>query len=330
MKAAPVARARAGGEASAGGQGGAGGDMHSSLCSGQCAPPAPLGWFGPALLWFGPAEAVPDCPADAPTLGYEGFADLQQPPMDCAICACDPPEASCALPTGWAASSSVLVPRRRAGHRDDLLRRARRLGRRVHRGEPDPRRSALRRRALRAVAHDRGALDHDRRVHAAHRRPAACPQARSVGDAGQGVPRRRVHRVRGRDDVRASGAVGLPDLRLPRGRRRRLSGGVRRQARLLRGRDRRPRVHPCGCGDPTGASCTLMASVFRDAACTDLLASNLVSSSVPFCVVTPPGVGLGSKSAVIADVEPGACAPHGGEPVGELQASAPSTFCCTA
>ena len=75
---------------------------------------------------------------------------------------------------------------------------------------------------------------------------------------------------------------------------------------------------PCGCGNPTGASCTLMASVYRDAACTDLLASSLVSSSVPFCVVTPPGVALGSKSAAIVDVEPGTCAPHGGEPVGEL------------
>ena len=88
----------AGGEASAGGQGGTGGDMHSSLCSGQCTPPAPLGWFGPALLWFGSAEAVPDCPADAPTLGYEGFADLQRPPMDCAVCACDPPEAPARSP----------------------------------------------------------------------------------------------------------------------------------------------------------------------------------------------------------------------------------------
>ncbi|WP_437677271.1 hypothetical protein [Sorangium sp. So ce131] len=55
-----------------------------------------------------------------------------------------------------------------------------------------------------------------------------------------------------------------------------------------------------------------------------------MSSSVPFCVVTPPGVALGSKTAAVVAVEPGACAPHGGEPIGELQPSTPSTFCCVA
>ncbi|WP_437594885.1 hypothetical protein [Sorangium sp. So ce1000] len=87
---------------------------------------------------------------------------------------------------------------------------------------------------------------------------------------------------------------------------------------------------PCSCGEPTGASCTIMASVYRDAACTDLVASTLVGSSVPFCGVTLPGIGLGSKSAAVAAVEPGACAPQGGEPVGELQPVEPSTFCCIA
>ncbi|WP_437298200.1 hypothetical protein [Sorangium sp. So ce426] len=46
--------------------------------------------------------------------------------------------------------------------------------------------------------------------------------------------------------------------------------------------------------------------------------------------MTPPGVGLGSKSAAVVAVEPGACAPQGGEPVGELQPAEPSTFCCIA
>ncbi|WP_437637224.1 hypothetical protein [Sorangium sp. So ce854] len=58
--------------------------------------------------------------------------------------------------------------------------------------------------------------------------------------------------------------------------------------------------------------------------------SSLVSSTVPFCVVTPPGVGLGSKSAAVVAVEPGGCAPQGGEPVGELHPAGPSTYCCIA
>ncbi|WP_438035187.1 hypothetical protein [Sorangium sp. So ce204] len=51
---------------------------------------------------------------------------------------------------------------------------------------------------------------------------------------------------------------------------------------------------------------------------------------IAFCGATPPGVGLGSKSVAVVAVEPGACAPQGGEPVGELQPTEPSTFCCIA
>ncbi|WP_437943047.1 hypothetical protein WMF27_25835 [Sorangium sp. So ce281] len=319
----------AGGEASAGGQGGAGGDMHSSLCSGQCAPPAPLGWFGPALLWFGPPEAVPDCPADAPTIGYEGFADLQQPPIDCATCACDPPEASCALPTGWAASSASCpgdepgtvmtsfaapdgwdgactaanpIPEGQLCDGEPCVQSLTIAAPSVTTGACTPRIDApppvprLDPWATRARACLAGAY-------------TACEDATTcVPAAPSGFLTCVYHE---------GGDAGCPE------------GYAARHVffeDVIDGRE----CTPCGCGDPTGASCTLMASVFRDAACTDLLASNLVSSSVPFCVVTPPGAGLGSKSAVISAVEPGACAPHGGEPVGELQASAPSTFCCTA
>jgi hypothetical protein len=82
---------------------------------------------------------------------------------------------------------------------------------------------------------------------------------------------------------------------------------------------------PCSCGEPEGASCTLMASVFSDDACTAPLLSSMVSSAVPFCGVTPPAVGLGSKSAEVVAVNPGACAPSGGEPIGEVQPAAPSS-----
>ncbi|MGK4003271.1 hypothetical protein WMF31_11650 [Sorangium sp. So ce1036] len=46
--------------------------------------------------------------------------------------------------------------------------------------------------------------------------------------------------------------------------------------------------------------------------------------------VPPPGVALGSKSAGVVAVDPGGCAPSGGEPIGELLPAEPSTFCCQA
>ncbi|WP_437589687.1 hypothetical protein [Sorangium sp. So ce1000] len=60
-----------GGGGGVGGSGGAGGGDETA-CAGDCVPPAPLGWFGPALLWFGPRDQVPACPAAAPNVGYEG------------------------------------------------------------------------------------------------------------------------------------------------------------------------------------------------------------------------------------------------------------------
>ncbi|MGK4003387.1 hypothetical protein WMF31_12230 [Sorangium sp. So ce1036] len=43
-----------------------------------------------------------------------------------------------------------------------------------------------------------------------------------------------------------------------------------------------------------------------------------------------PRRGPNGKSAAVVAVQPGACAPQGGEPAGELQPAEPSTFCCIA
>jgi hypothetical protein len=82
--------------------------MSSALCGGQCVPKEPIGWSDPALVWIGPPESAADCPATAPTLGYEGYADLRVEPSRCALCACDPPEGSCVLPTAWSAHADPL------------------------------------------------------------------------------------------------------------------------------------------------------------------------------------------------------------------------------
>ncbi|KYF73012.1 hypothetical protein [Sorangium cellulosum] len=73
-----------------------------------------------------------------------------------------------------------------------------------------------------------------------------------------------------------------------------------------------------------------MHRVHSDGTGADVLVSAVVSSTTPFCGVTPPGVGVGSKPAEIVAVDPGGCAPSGGEPLGDVVPTEPSTFCCLA
>jgi hypothetical protein len=102
-------RGGSGGDGGSGDSGGAGGGM-SAVCGGQCVPREPVGWFPPALLWFGPPDEVPDCPAAAPRVGYEGYTELSVDPFQCHGCACDPPEVSCELPTDWSAADTPTCP----------------------------------------------------------------------------------------------------------------------------------------------------------------------------------------------------------------------------
>jgi len=85
----------------------------------------------------------------------------------------------------------------------------------------------------------------------------------------------------------------------------------------------------CSCSDPSGATCSALVSLFTDAACGALLGSFPVSSAMDnACTDLPPGVGLGSKEAVLTVDTPGACAQSGGAASGELRPSGPVTFCC--
>jgi hypothetical protein len=83
----------------------------SSLCPGQCVPTAPEGWFAPVLLWQGPPEEEPPCPAQARYDGYHGYADLDAPTPNCGACECNFPTGECGLPSElWAVSNSCVTP----------------------------------------------------------------------------------------------------------------------------------------------------------------------------------------------------------------------------
>ncbi|MDC0682873.1 hypothetical protein [Sorangium atrum] len=329
-----------GGAGGAGGEGGAGGagGGDETACAGDCVAPAPLGWFGPALLWYGPPDQAPDCPAAAPNVGYQGFADLAPVPLACAACLCDPPAAaSCELPLDWsayAATCAVTVPGT----------------------------------AVTSFAAPEG---WDGTCTAVNAIPAGqdcggqpCVQWLSIDAPAVVVPSACTPRVDeppppARLDpwqTRALACVpgaytecasdrstcmptpGQPGVPPPGGFLTCIfhEGDVTCEAPYLDrhvfygGAEDTRGCSECGCGEPEGASCTVMASVYSDGACGALLVSAVVSSTTPFCGVTPPGVALGSKSAEVVAVDPGGCASSGGEPLGELLPAEPSTFCCQA
>ncbi|WP_437716480.1 hypothetical protein WMF45_08670 [Sorangium sp. So ce448] len=334
----------AGGEGGGGGAGGSGGTGggDETACAGDCVPPAPLGWFGPALLWFGPRDQVPDCPADAPNVGYEGFADLAPAPLACAACLCDPPEAaaaSCQLPLGWSAHTSttcsgdpgsVATAFAAPGGWDGACTAANAIpaGQNCG-GQPCVKSISIDAPAVLVTATATCTPRVDEPPPPALLDPwltralACVPGAYTecLGDRSTCMPSPEQPGVPPPGGfltcIFHEGDVTCEEPYLDR---HVFYGGAE---------DRRG-CSECGCGELEGASCTIMASVYSDGACAEQVASTLVSSRAPFCGVTPPGIALGSKSAEVVAVDPGGCAPSGGEPTGELLPAEPSTFCCQA
>jgi hypothetical protein len=86
---------------------------------------------------------------------------------------------------------------------------------------------------------------------------------------------------------------------------------------------------PCKCGEPAGASCSALVSVFTDGACGDLLGSwPLITAMDQGCWDLAPGIALGSKEAIFTIDKPGTCMSSGGEPIGDVKPAGAVTLCC--
>ncbi|XXT24334.1 hypothetical protein WME94_22630 [Sorangium sp. So ce429] len=330
-----------GGEGGDGGGAGGAGGGDETACAGDCVSPAPLGWFGPALLWYGPPEQAPDCPAEASNVGYEGFADLAPAPLACAACLCDPPDAasaSCQLSLGWSAHTAAVCPADVPGSVETAF------------AAPDGWDGACTAANAIPAGQDCGGQPCVQSLSV--EAPAVLVTAACTPRVDEPPPPARLDPWQTRalaclpgayTECPGNGSTCMPSPDQPGGPPPGgfltcifHEGDVMCESPYLDrhvfhgGAEDTRGCSECGCGEPEGASCTIMASVYSDGACADQVASILVSSMAPFCGVTPPGVALGSKSAEIVAVDPGGCAPSGGEPVGELLPAEPSTFCCLA
>ena len=74
-------------------------------CPGACVDYPSAGWDGPFLVWIGPEPQAPPCPGTAPTVVYEGHADLDAGPLPCGPCQCGAPTGACGLPPKLSATS---------------------------------------------------------------------------------------------------------------------------------------------------------------------------------------------------------------------------------
>jgi hypothetical protein len=77
---------------------------------------------------------------------------------------------------------------------------------------------------------------------------------------------------------------------------------------------------PCGCDPPAGASCPGAATLFGDTGC----GGTRRAASFDTCEV----VGQSRSGAAVETPTGGACAPHGGTPIGGVTPIGPTTICC--
>jgi len=88
----------------------------------------------------------------------------------------------------------------------------------------------------------------------------------------------------------------------------------------------------CKCGDVKGGVCAASLRLYADAACAQELNNNLLTSTDPFCVDVPPGIGLAAKRITNLSYVPGSCGVTGGEPIGiaapDSNEETSVTICC--
>ena len=294
-------------------------------CPGACIDAPALGWSDPALLWTGPAGASPPaCPPEAPVLGFEGFADLTVPAAGCPACACTTPAGTCALPTGYTASSASCGA----------------VGVTTSFNAPDAwdggctqANAVLTCGSAGCVASlTAGAITvQDESCAVATAQPAAPTEPVTYQTAARACKR---GSSLGCDDptlVCAPVSAAPPGFKLcvHRAGDAECPAAFPEKHGVATGVDDQRACSPCTCGSPTGGVCVAALNVFTDDACGAPLFVNPVSSTTQACFdIATPGVTLGSKSVDKLAYIPGACAASGGEPVGAATATGVSTFCC--
>lgn len=298
-------------------------------CPGACVDAPPLGWSDPALLWLGPmGSAPPSCPAEAPVVGFQGFADLDAPPASCGACSCSASTASCTLPASFTASTAACNPGGGVATSfdapaawDGSCTADNAIGQGQMCGALACAKS-LTAGPLTVTGEACGVVLGEP---ATPTPPATWQTAALACKRGSSAPC---------DDptqVCAPVAVAPPGFALCVFQ----AGDVDCPSTfpdkhgVATGADDKRGCAPCACGAPMDGLCVATLNVFTDDVCAAPLLSVQVGSTGPGCFdLVPPGPALGSKSLDKLKYVPGTCAPSGGEAAGQVMPTGPATFCC--
>jgi hypothetical protein len=296
-----------------------------ATCPGACIDAPPYGWSDPGLLWVGPAGTeIPACPAEAPVIGFEGFADLVVPPASCGLCMCDVPKGDCTLPSSFTASSAdcagsgVTTAFDAPASWDGTCTNGQAIS---SCGSAGCVRS-LTAGTLAVQNESCNAFRAESLIQlppATHQTAArACKRGSSIACAD---PMQTCAPVAAappgfRLCVHQSGDVACP-------------GSFPDKHVFATGIDDGRGCSPCTCGSPIGGVCVGTLNVYTDDACTSDLLSVSIASTGPACFdIVVPNATLGSKTVDKVEYIPGACAASGGELIGEATPTGLSTFCC--
>jgi hypothetical protein len=280
-------------------------------------------WEDPTLLWFGPADQVPECPRGPMTIAYEAQTDLVALSA-CEACTCEPPTGSCALSSTLTASTTACSMPGGAST------------------------------SFNAPSPWDGSCDSTTQT------PSGASQSLTIepmtmienGCAlGPPVAAKVVSLhwdtfARGCDidlpDGPADRSKCLPPDIIPSGFALCIfhegerdcptdPGNVFTEKHVFyNGVQDDRQCSACSCGAPTGSVCTAQLAVYEGASCSGSpLMSNPISSAKLTCLdITIPGQALGSKSAGAVTYLPGTCPPEGGDGSGSAIPIKPDTFCC--
>jgi len=300
-------------------------DAGGPECSGQCVPNAPLGWSEPVLVWSGDIQEGPGCPAHAPTIGYEGYAGFGATPLACPKCECEPPEGTtCVLPESWRASSALcyqpgttVVFDAPPGWDGSCTTENAIAAGAVCNGSPcvrsltiDP--PVVSGGACAPKVDDAPPAKNDPFTTFAR----ACignayPPCESPGELCIPAAPEEFSTC-----IYQQGDLACPD---PWSEKRVY------HEKLIDNRG----CTACACGPAEGGACTAALSAYQSNVCTTPAAALFLNSDQPpSCTDVMTGVALGSKKAEVLSIEPGACPPLGGEPIGDVEPGPPATFCC--
>jgi hypothetical protein len=298
-------------------------------CPGQCVRLPPLGFDGPALLWFGPAEEAPECPDRASALVFEGGGGVQDAPLNCPTCSCSQP--ACVFPDGATASNISVCPN-------------------------DPPGASLT--PFPAPASWDGSCTSPGTVPADQLGSIAiapvtehpCEPIKDVPQKEQPAPGFTLRAVGCAGDVLdgvcpESGYTCLPSAAPP-------PPGFRQCIMYLGPDDGSPVECPvdypeqhtfyadvedtrecteCACTQTAPSECVAYVSAYENTICSAVPLLSVQVANSPACSdVAVPNAELGSLRATWDTNNPGACEASGGESIGEAKVTGARTFCCQA